>query len=62
MKFLRFDDLEGRGVPFTRAHLDRLQKAGKFPKKVKLGDNCAAYVESEIEAWIAARCAERDAA
>lgn len=38
-----------------------MQKAGKFPKKVKLGSNTAAYLESEIEAWIAERCAERAA-
>jgi prophage regulatory protein len=59
MKFLRYDDLRSLGIPFSRVHIDRLQRAGQFPKKVKLGPNTAAYLESEIVAWIEARCAER---
>ena len=59
MKLLRFDDLKSLGIPFSRVHVDRLQKAGQFPKKIKLGPNTAAYLESEIVAWLEARCAER---
>ena len=33
-----------------------------FPAPVPLGGGCVAWVEAEIEAWIAARVAERDAA
>ncbi len=33
--------------------------AGTFPKQVKVGSR-SLWVESEIEAWIAARIAERD--
>lgn len=60
VKFLRYEDLKAVGIPFSRVHVDRLQKAGQFPKKIKLGPNTAAYLESEIAAWIEARCAERD--
>ena len=31
-----------------------------FPKPVRLGTNSIAFVESEIEAWLKARIAERD--
>ena len=34
---------------------------GTFPAPVKLGERASAWVESEIEAWIADRIAERDA-
>jgi len=61
MKFLRFEDLQSYGITWTRAHLDRLQKAGKFPKKIKIGANTAVYLQSEIIAWVEARCAERAA-
>lgn len=35
--------------------------AGKFPKPVKLGRRTSAWVEAEVDAWIAERIAERDA-
>jgi prophage regulatory protein len=58
-KLLRYEDLKSFGIPFSRVHIDRLQNAGQFPKKIKLGTNTAAYLEHEIAAWIEARCAER---
>ncbi len=33
-----------------------------FPKVVTLGANSVGFVEEEIDAWLAARAAERDAA
>jgi prophage regulatory protein len=36
-----------------------LEKEGKFPRRV--GSNRVAWLESEVEAWVAARVAERDA-
>ncbi len=47
-------------VPYTRQHIGRLERAGKFPRRVQLGENRVAWLESEIEAWIAERAAERD--
>ena len=32
-----------------------------FPKPISLGDNSVGFVEAEIDAWLAARAAERDA-
>ena len=48
-------------VPFTRQHVGRLERAGKFPRRVKVGELRVAWLESEVEAWIKARVAERDA-
>lgn len=39
-----------------------LIKQNRFPKPVKIGSRSIAFVESEIDAWIDARIAERDTA
>jgi prophage regulatory protein len=59
VKFLGYEDLRSYGIRWSRVHIDRLQKAGRFPTKIKIGANTAAYLESEIVAWLEARCAER---
>ena len=35
--------------------------AGRFPKPVKLSERSSAWVVREVDSWIAARIAERDA-
>jgi prophage regulatory protein len=47
-------------VSYSPAHIDRLERAGTFPKRVTLGQQRVAWVESEILDWIAQRIAERD--
>jgi prophage regulatory protein len=47
-------------VPFTPQHILRLEKKGKFPRRVRLGENRVAWLLTEIETWIAERMAERD--
>lgn len=47
-------------VPFTRKHILELEKAGRFPKRLQLGNRRVAWVESEIDQWLAERIAERD--
>jgi len=45
-------------------HIMRLARQGRFPRPIKTGtaENCSVrFVEDEIEAWISARMAERDA-
>lgn len=42
-------------------HLWRLEKAGRFPRRMKLGPNSVGWLESEIDEWIASRLTERDA-
>lgn len=58
--YLRFPDLKTKkGIPWSRPHVDRLEKAGKFPKRVQLGENTVAWDEAEIDAMLAAKAAQR---
>lgn len=45
---------------FSKAWIYKLIAQNRFPKPVKIGSRSIAFVESEIDAWIAARIAERD--
>ena len=47
-------------VPYTGQHILRLERTGKFPRRIKVGANRVAWLLSEVEAWVAARVAERD--
>lgn len=38
-------------VPYTPQHIARLEKEGKFPKRVQLGPNRVGWFEGEIVAW-----------
>ena len=49
-----------RRVPYSEGHIWRLEQAGKFPRRVRLGANRAAWVEAEINEWISAKLKERD--
>ena len=46
-------------VPYSRAHIARLEKTGSFPKRVRLGQNRVAWLVSEVQAWIAERAEAR---
>ena len=46
-------------VPYTPQHILRLEKQGKFPKRVRIGENRVAWLLSEIERWVAERVAQR---
>jgi prophage regulatory protein len=58
--FSRFTELKERGIPWSRMHVDRLEKAGKFPKRVQLGESTVVWVEAEVDAFVAGRLAERE--
>lgn len=49
------------GIPYTPQHIARLEAAGKFPLRVKLGPNRVAWLRAEVEAWVDERIAYRDA-
>lgn len=42
-------------VPYTPQHILRLEKAGKFPPRIRLGQNRVGWLLIEIEAWVASR-------
>ena len=60
-RMLRLTDVQ-RLCPYTRVHLHRLERQGRFPKRIHLGKNRVVWDEGEILAWLEARKAERDAA
>jgi prophage regulatory protein len=47
-------------VLYCPQHIARLEAAGSFPKRVKLGQCRVGWVEQEVLDWIKARIAERD--
>ncbi len=42
-------------VPYTPQHILRLEKAGKFPRRIRLGANRVGWFLVEVVAWISAR-------
>ena len=46
-------------VPYTIRHIYRLEKAGKFPARVKIGANRVAWVHTEVLRWLELRVAGR---
>ena len=46
-------------VPYSASHLWRLERAGQFPKRVRLGGNRIAWVQSEVSAWVESKLASR---
>ncbi|MBW2631261.1 MAG: AlpA family transcriptional regulator [Deltaproteobacteria bacterium] len=46
-------------VPLSDPTIWRLEKAGRFPKRLQLGGNSVGWIEEEIEAWLAERMAAR---
>ncbi len=60
MKLLSKKDVREK-VCYSPQHIARLEKAGKYPKRVRLGQGRVAYVEEEVDQWIEDRIAERDA-
>jgi prophage regulatory protein len=50
-----------RGIPYSPQHIARLEKAGRFPKRIPLGQNRVAWLLSEVDEWLKQRIAERDA-
>ena len=60
MRILRRPDVETQ-TGLSRSTIYDFMKAGKFPRPVPLGEKAVGWIEAEIEAWIEARVAEREA-
>jgi len=43
------------GVPYSFAHIARLEAAGQFPKRIRLGACRVAWIAEEVDEWIEAR-------
>jgi prophage regulatory protein len=53
-KLLRLAEVQRR-VPYSRSSIYQLASQGKFPKPLSLGARAVAWLESDIDEWIASR-------
>jgi prophage regulatory protein len=61
IRLLSHDDLKERGIKYTKVSLWRLERKGRFPKRVNTGARSVAWVESEIDDYLRGLIAQRDA-
>ncbi|CDH34795.1 helix-turn-helix transcriptional regulator [Xenorhabdus bovienii] len=47
-----------RRTGYSKAWIYKLIEGNKFPKQVKIGTRSIAFIESEVDSWIAQRIAE----
>jgi prophage regulatory protein len=47
-------------VLYSPAQIDRLEKAGRFPQRVRLGPCRVGWVEEEVLAWLEIRLRARE--
>jgi prophage regulatory protein len=55
LRLLDWPGVKAKGVPYSRMHVDRLERDGNFPVRLQLSANRVAWVESEIDDWILSR-------
>jgi prophage regulatory protein len=61
-RLLSYPELkEEKGIRWSDQHLGRLERAGRFPKRVRIGPKTVGWLEDEIDAHTDALVAERDA-
>ena len=46
-------------ILYSSTHISRLERAGRFPQRVRLGANRVGWIEAEIDAWIAQKALQR---
>ena len=59
IRLLRLPEILRR-VPYSEAHIWRLERAGGFPRRAHLGENRVVWVEAEIDEWLCCKLAERN--
>ena len=62
MSLIPLSRLSDKGIIYSRNYIDRLIKEGRFPKPIYLSPRRRAFVEAEIDAWIAERAEKREEA
>ena len=56
MRVLQFSQLKSlKGIPFSRPHVDRLEKAGQFPARIQLGTHSVGWIDEDIDVWLTKR-------
>ena len=46
-------------IPYSRAHLYRLESQGEFPKRRRIRRNRIAWVRAEVEQWLSDKMEEQ---
>lgn len=46
-------------IGLADATIWRLEKAGKFPKRIKLGGNSVGWLDSEVSSWLKKKANQR---
>lgn len=59
IKILDFKSLR-QICPLSRVHIGRLEKAGKFPRRVKISEARVGWISSEIDDFLRGRAALRE--
>ena len=49
-----------KGINYSRDHLRRKWKAGEFPKPIPVSDHRIAWIEAEIDEWLANKAQARN--
>ena len=62
MRLISYDDLRPKGIPYSKVQIWRLERDGRFPKRVSVGPQRYAWIQSEIDQYIAERIRARDEA
>ena len=47
-------------VPYSASHIWRLERLGLFPRRIRLGGNRVAWLQSEVNGWVEDRLAARN--
>lgn len=59
-RLVRFDELKSDwGIRFSRVHLARLEKAGRFPGRLTFGHSTVGWLASELSQYLANCAATR---
>jgi len=57
-RILRKPELVGR-IALSDTTIWRMEKAGRFPKRIQLGGNSVGWFESEVDQWLEKKRAAR---
>ena len=47
-------------VPYSASHIWRLERLGLFPRRIRLGGNRVAWLQSEVNGWVEDKLAARN--
>ena len=51
MQVLRFPALHAK-VGLSKAQVDRLEAAGKFPRRIRIGTRAVGWLEQDVDRWL----------